>query len=71
VTTTVNMTGDIREMSLDEIDAVTGGLKFSFLGFTVAINEEGVTGIGFGGVIGVGVVDGHVCGYVGPIGGCT
>lgn len=66
----VNMGRDIRELSLSEIDAVTGGLKFSFAGITVAINEEGVTGIGIGGVIGVGVVDGKVCGYVGPIGGC-
>jgi len=65
------MNGDIRAMSLDEIEAVTGGLKFSFLGITIAIKEDGVTGIGIGGVVGVGVVDGHVCGYIGPIGGCT
>jgi hypothetical protein len=68
--TTVNKGADIRELSLNEIEAVAGGLKFSFAGITIAINEEGVTGIGIGGVIGVGVVDGQVCGYVGPIGGC-
>ena len=67
---TVNTGGDIRELSLNEIDAVSGGLKFSFGGITVAINEEGVTGIGIGGVMGVGVVDGKLCGYIGPIGGC-
>ena len=61
---------DIRELSLNEVDAVSGALKFSFLGFTVAINEEGVTGVGFGGVMGVGVVDGQLCGYIGNHGGC-
>jgi hypothetical protein len=70
VNTTVNAGADIRELSLNEIDDVNGGLKFSFLGITIAINEEGVTGIGIGGVIGVGVVDGQVCGYVGSAGGC-
>ena len=68
--TTINGQGDIRELSLSEIEAVTGGLKVSFAGITIAINEDGVTGIGIGGVVGVGVVDGKVCGYVGPIGGC-
>ena len=68
--TTVNAGADIRELSLNEIEAVAGGLKFSFAGITIAINEEGVTGIGIGGVIEVGVVDGQVCGYVGRIGGC-
>lgn len=61
---------DIRELSLNEIDDVSGALKFSLFGITVAINEEGVTGIGIGGVAGVGIVDGQVCGYVGPFGGC-
>jgi hypothetical protein len=70
VNTTVNMGGDIRELSLNEIESVTGGLKFSFAGITIAINEEGVTGIGIGGVVGVAVVDGQVCGFVGPFGGC-
>ena len=68
--TTVNTAGDIRELSLNEIESVTGGLKFSFAGITIAINEEGVTGIGIGGVVGVAVVDGQVCGFVGPFGGC-
>jgi len=70
VNTTANTDGDIRELSLNEIDAVSGGLKFSFAGITIAINEEGVTGIGIGGVIGVGVVDGKLCGYIGSHGGC-
>jgi hypothetical protein len=70
VNNTVNANADIRELSVDEIDGVAGALKFSFLGITIAINEEGVTGIGIGGVIGVGVVDGQLCGYVGSAGGC-
>jgi len=70
VNTTVNTEGDIRELSLNEIESVAGGAKFSFFGITIAINEEGVTGIGIGGVVGVGVVDGQVCGYVGSFGGC-
>lgn len=69
---TINMSGDIRELSLSEIEDVAGGLKFSFLGITIAIKEEGVTGISIGGAggVGVGVVDGQICGYVGPVGGC-
>lgn len=69
---TINTSGDIRELSLSEIEDVAGALKFSFLGITIAINEEGVTGISIGGSngIGVGVVDGKVCGYIGSAGGC-
>ena len=65
-------TGDIRELSPEDIDAVSGAFKVSFLGITIAIKEEGVTGISIGGAngIGVGVVDGQVCGYVGSHGGC-
>jgi hypothetical protein len=71
VDTTVNMSRDVRELSLDEVDAVAGGLKFSIPGvLTIAIAEEGVTGISIGGVIGVGVVDGQLCGFAGPYGGC-
>jgi hypothetical protein len=71
VNSTVNMGRDIRELSLDEVDAVAGGMKFSIPGvLTIAIGEEGVTGISIGGVIGVGVVDGKVCGFAGPYGGC-
>jgi hypothetical protein len=71
VNSTVNMGRDIRELSLDEVEAVAGGMKFSIPGvLTIAIGEEGVTGISIGGVIGVGVVDGQVCGFAGPYGGC-
>ncbi len=67
-----NNTGDIRELSLDDVDAVSGAFKVSFLGITIAIKEEGVTEISIGGAngIGVGVVDGQVCGYIGSHGGC-
>lgn len=67
-----NNTGDIRELSLDDVDAVSGAFKVSFLGITIAIKEEGVTGISVGGAngIGAGVVDGQVCGYIGSHGGC-
>jgi len=67
-----NNTGDIRELSLDDVDAVSGAFKVSFLGIAIAIKEEGVTGISIGGAngIGVGVVDGQVCGYIGSHGGC-
>jgi hypothetical protein len=71
VNTTVNMSGDVRELSLDEVDAVAGGLKFSIPGvLTIAIAEEGVTGISVGGFMGVAVTDGQVCGFFGPYGGC-
>ena len=68
--TKVNTSDDIRELSLNEIESISGGAKFSFLGITIAINEEGVTGIGIGGVAGVAVVDGQICGFLGPFGGC-
>jgi hypothetical protein len=70
VNNTVNMGSDIRELSLNEIESISGGAKFSFFGITIAINEEGVTGVGIGGVVGVAVVDGQLCGFVGPFGGC-
>jgi hypothetical protein len=62
----------IRELSLNEIDTVAGALKFSIGPVTIAIAEQGVTGISIGGGngIGVGVVDGQLCGYVGSHGGC-
>ena len=68
--TTVN--NEIRELSLNEIDAVAGALKFSIGPITIAIREEGVTGISIGGAngIGVGYVDGQLCGYIGSHGGC-
>jgi hypothetical protein len=65
----INMSGGIRDLSLNELDAVTGAAVFTFAGITVAINEQGVTGIDIGG-IGIGVVDDSVCGYIGSIGGC-
>ena len=70
VNTIVN--SEIRELSLNEIEGVSGALKFSIGPITIAIAEEGVTGISIGGAngIGVGVVDGQVCGYVGSHGGC-
>jgi hypothetical protein len=73
VSSTINMS-DIRELSLDEIDAVAGALKISIGGvINIAIGDgDMVFGFGIAGVGSFGVFsDGEVCGTLGPFEGCT
>jgi hypothetical protein len=75
VSNTINVSDDIRELSLNEIEAVAGALKISIGGvINIAIGDgDMVFGFGIAGVGSFGVfADGQVCGsIVGGPEGCT
>jgi hypothetical protein len=74
VSNIINMSGDIRALSPNEIEAVAGGLVISVGALNIAIGEgDMVFGVGIVGVGSFGLFeDGEICGAIeGGPGGCT